>query len=245
MRGMAYRADFAISIAVSLLFSAMGPLFQFFLYRNSNGYPGWTWDQILVFQAVLLLSNGLCETLLGGVRGQIEGLMQNGEFDRVLLKPWPPLLLILSGGFNPAGLGGLVAGVAAIAWAGWNAGLPGGAVGVAAFLVFLAARLLLQAAVHIVYCALTVRWVYPMRLPEIVDKILNWGNFPLEVFPRILQLVFTTIVPFSLACHWPAKALLGEAGPVSVASLACAAVGFFLCVLFWNAQLKRYSSGGG
>jgi ABC-2 type transport system permease protein len=245
MRGMAYRLDFALSIAVSLGFSAIGPLFQFFLYRKSNGYPGWTWDQILVFQAVLLLLNGLCETLFGSMRGQIDALMQNGEFDRLLLKPRAPLLLILTGGFTPSGLGALIAGIAATAWACARSGLPGGAAGLLLFPAFVAARILLQMSAHIVYCVLTVRWVYTMRLAEIIDKILNWGNYPLEVFPKAARLAFSTVLPFSVACYWPAKALLGPLGWLALSSLGGTAALFVICLALWRAQLRRYASGGG
>jgi ABC-2 type transport system permease protein len=245
MRMMAYRVDFVLSLIVTLGFSAMGPLFQYLLYSNSRGYPGWNFDQILVFQAALLLLGGLAETCFGSIRASIDALMANGEFDRLLLKPWPPLLLIMTSGFNPAGLGSLSVGLGLTVWASLRIGLPGGLAGVGLFAVFLAARLALQAGVHILYCFFTVRWVYTMRLSEIMDKILAWGNFPLEVFPRVLQLIFVTFVPFSIACYWPAKALLGPVGILALASLGGTALFLTLTILLWRGQLKSYASAGG
>jgi ABC-2 type transport system permease protein len=245
MRLLAYRVDFVLSIVVSLGFSVMGPLFQFLLYRNSRGYPGWSWDEILVFQAVLLLVGGLSETLFGAVRGQMENMTANGEFDRLLIKPRRPLLLIMTAGFSPSGLGGFLVGLVLTAWAAIHAGLPGGVLGVALFLVFIVVRVVFQAAVQILYCFFTLRWVYPMRLGEIFDKVLAWGNNPLEIFPQALRMVFCTVVPFAVAAYWPAKALLGPVSWLALTSVA--GVGLFLLVvlMLWKRQLAKYSSAGG
>lgn len=242
---LAYRADFVLSVLVSFLFSAMGPLFQFLLYTNSSGYPGWSWDEILVFQGVLILTGGLCETVFGSLRWQIDSLMERGEFDRLLLKPWPPLMLLMTSGFNASGFGSVLVGAGATIWAVARLGFPGGGIGIAVFLVFLAARIALQASAHILYCFFTVRWVYTMRLGEIMDKILGWGNYPVEVFPRFLRMIFTTVLPFSVACYWPSKALLGPVGWMSLASLT--GLGLFLAftLFLWKGQLAKYTSAGG
>lgn len=245
MRLMAYRVDFVLSLVVGLGFSAMGPVFQFLLYQRSAGYPGWSLEEILLFQAVLLLIGGLCETAFGSIRVSIDGLMERGEFDRLLLKPWPPLLIILTSGFNPSGIGTLLAGSGLCIWAIIHTGLPAGGLGIIFFIIFLALRLLLQASVHILYCFFTVRWVYTMRLSEIMDKIMNWGNYPLEVFPRALRLVFTTFLPFSVACYWPAKSLLAPLGWAALASAGGVILFFAFTLALWRGQLSRYTSAGG
>lgn len=245
MRMLAYRLDFILGILVSFLFSALAPLFQFLLYTNSSGYPGWSWDEILVFQGILILTGGLCETAFGSLRSNITALLERGEFDRLLLKPLPPLFIIMTSGFNPSGAGSLIVGAAATVWAVARIGIPGGATGILLFLVFLTARLALQAAAHILYCFFTVRWVYTMRLEEIMDKILAWGNYPVEVFPRFVQLLFTTIIPFSVACYWPARALLGPTGWLALASLAGTGLLVWGTLLLWKHQLEQYTSAGG
>lgn len=245
MRMLAYRVDFVLSLVVALGFSSLAPLFQFLLYRSSNGYPGWSWDQILVFQSVLLLTQGLSETLFGAIRGQVESMMANGEFDRLMIKPRRPLLLILTGGFQPSGLGSVIAGIILVVISSARAGLPPGAMGVLVFLALLGVRLVFQVAVQVLYCFFTLRWVYPMRLSEIMDKVQAWGNYPLEIFPRALGVVFSTVVPFSIACHWPARALLEPVGLMALGAVAGTGAFLALSLVLWRHQLRKYSSGGG
>ncbi len=245
MRMMQYRFNFIMGLFVAFGFSALGPLAQFLLYSNSNGYPGWNWDQMLLFQAVLLLVNGLTDILFGSVRRTIDSLMEKGEFDRLLLKPFPPLLMLLTSGFKPYGLGTVVVGIAGTLWAVIRIGMPAGVLGFVYFIIFLFARVLLQAGVHILYCFFTVRWIYPMRLDEITDKILSYGNYPMEIYPMFLQTVFTTVVPFAIACYWPAKALLGPVSWTAFTALGGTILFVLVTVLLWKHQLKSYVSGGG
>jgi ABC-2 type transport system permease protein len=245
MRKMQYRADFAMGVLVALGFSALGPLAQFLLYSKSNGYPGWSWDQMLLFQATLLLMGGICDVLFGTLRENIDALMEKGEFDRLLLRPYPPLMLLLTGGFKPYGLGSVLVGIGAVIYAAARLGFPGGVGGCLLFFLFLAARLVLQIAVHVLYCFFSVRWVYTMRLGEIMDKVMSYGNYPMEIFPRAIRVIFETFLPFAIACYWPAKALLGPLGWMAAASVGGTVL--FLCftLALWRGQLKSYVSAGG
>jgi ABC-2 type transport system permease protein len=244
-RLMQYRADFAVGLAACFALSATGPLFQLLIYTRTSGYPGWTWRQILVFQAILLLSTGIREAFFGDVRPQIERFVERGEFDRLLLKPFPPLLLLLTGGFAPHALGTLLAGVGTLVWAAQYAGGGPDPLGYLLFVVFLAAATLLHLSVHILYCTLTVRWTYPMRLSESMDRVSTFGEYPLEVFPLALRTVFLTVLPLSIATYWPAQALLGRAGAGAWVALAAAVSLAVVVARLWGRQMRHYASAGG
>jgi ABC-2 type transport system permease protein len=244
-RLMQYRADFFIGVFVSFGFSLMGPLFQFLLYTRTRGYPGWSWSQILLFQGVLLLVGGLRDTLFGEVQMQIDRLMDKGEFDQLLLKPCPPLLNLLVCGFSPKALGTLLVGGSAVTWAWLSSGSPVTLSAILLFLLFLGASILLFSCASIFYCSLTVRWIYTMRLGEMLGKVLMFSDFPLNVYPLALRTVFVTVLPFSIAIHWPAQALLGRLEPGAWIAFCATVAAWALSYMFWLSQMKRYSSGGG
>jgi ABC-2 type transport system permease protein len=244
-RMMQYRVDFAVGVLVSLGFSAMMPLFQLLIYSRTRGFPGWSYHQILLFQGVLLVTSGLRELLLGDVRPQIEQLTERGELDRLLTKPFPPLLLILTGGFSPYSFGLIVVGAGTLgyAWAQPGVGVTVG--GFALFLVLLCASLMLALSASILYCTLAVRWTYLMRLDETMDKVLGFGNYPLQVYPTFFRVVFLTLLPFSVATFLPAQALLGRVGPSALTATAATLAVFVLMLWFWHRQLEQYTSAGG
>ena len=111
-RGMAYRTDFFLNLIISLVFTSMGPIVQYLIFSQTNGYPGWNTDQILLFQGILLFTMGLNNTVLGEVRGTAVNIMRNGDFDRYLIKPYPAIGVLLTGGFSLKHVGTLIAGTA-------------------------------------------------------------------------------------------------------------------------------------
>jgi ABC-2 type transport system permease protein len=244
-RLLQYRTDFAVGMVACFGLAATGPVFQLLIYSRTNGYPGWTWPQILVFQAILLLSTGIREAVFGDVRPQIEQLVERGEFDRLLVKPFPPLLLLLTGGFAPHALGTLVAGAGTLIWAAQYSGGAPGPMAYLLFLVFLGAATLLHLSVHILYCTLTLRWTYPLRLSESMDRVTTFGEYPLEVFPLALRTMFLTVLPLSVATYWPAQALLGRANAGAVIALAGTGCLAGAVVWLWGRQLRHYTSAGG
>jgi ABC-2 type transport system permease protein len=244
-RLMQYRVDFAVGMVACFALSATGPVFQLLIYARTSGYPGWTWRQILVFQAVLLLSTGIREVFFGDVRPQIERLVERGEFDRLLLKPFPPLLHLLSGGFAPHALGTLLAGTGTLIWAARYGGAAPDPVAYLLFVVFLGAATLLHLSVHILYCTLTLRWTYPLRLSESMDRVATFGEYPQEVFPLALRTVLVTVLPLSVATYWPAQALLGRVNAVAWIALAGAVALTVVVVRLWGRQLRHYASAGG
>ncbi len=242
---MQYRTDFTIGLLMALSFSAIGPLFQFLIYTQTKGYPGWNLNQILLFQGILLLSSGIQSTFFGEVRGQIVQLMWQGEFDRLLLKPFPPLLNLLTGGFSPSAIGTLLIGGGTIAWTWVRSGAALTWSAFFLFLLFLGVGVMLSLSATILFSTLTVRWVDPMRLSEVLDKMFFFGYYPLDVYPLVWRTLFITVLPFSVAVYWPAQALLGRLD-LSAWVAAGATLTIWVGVIwFWDRQLKQYTSAGG
>ena len=80
-RSMEYRLDFFLGLFVNLLLSLAGPLFQYLLFAQVDGYPGWGISEIILFQGVLLLVLGLKTLLFGGVFVYVQRLSVVSESD--------------------------------------------------------------------------------------------------------------------------------------------------------------------
>ncbi len=242
---MQYRLDFFLGILLTFGVAAVGPLLQFLIYTQTKGYPGWNLNQILLFQAVFLLSTGIEATCFGEVRGTLGRLMVRGEFDRLLLKPFPPLLQLFTSGFSPYSLGTLLLGCGIVAWTWLRSGADLTLSAFFSFLVFLTIGVMLSLSASILYCALTVRWVYTSMLRLLLDFMFYYTGRPLDVYPLFWRTLFITVLPFSVAVHWPAQALLGRLD-LSAWIAAGATLIIWLGVLwFWGRQLKQYTSAGG
>ena len=120
-RSMEFRADFITGIITTIILACGSLIFQYFLYTNTKGFPGWTYDQILLFQSLFLLVTGLRNSLFGDVKQVIDNCVFQGQFDRLLLLPAKPLVNIFSSGFNYTNVGTVFIGVAALIFSFFSA----------------------------------------------------------------------------------------------------------------------------
>jgi ABC-2 type transport system permease protein len=244
-RAMEFRADFISGILLSLVFSGMAPLFQFFIYSKTNGYPGWSLDQIILFQAVFLLWAGINDTLFGNVRYIIEFTVQYGFLDRFLTLPYSAIGIILTRGFNYKGIGTAIAGIIALIYSvlslpysfhWWNFAL---------FFIFILLGLVLSISLLIIFGVIAIRIIYVMKLQDIMNRITFFGSFPAEIYNGAIRFTYLTVLPIGMWIYYPAQALLGRLNKFAVyGSLFCVVV-FFVSILLWNYQIKRYVSAGG
>ena len=244
-RAMEFRVDFIFSFITSFIFSFLGPLFQFFIYSKTNGYPGWTFDQIMLFQAIMLLYSGITETLLGNVRYFMETLVQYGLLDRYLLLPHSTIGYILTKGFNYRAFGITVAGFSTLVFMTLRMGLIVHWQQILLFSMFILLGIILMAAFNIFYCILALRIIVVVRLKEILDRVFFFAGFPAEIYSGVIRFIYLTILPLGIWIYYPAQTLLGRLNYLSIFGSAATIILFYASLKIWKNQIKNYTSAGG
>lgn len=244
-RSMEYRTDFFLGVLVSLCFSSLAPLVQLLIFLKTRGYPGWQFYEVILLQGMLLFWFGLKDTFFGEVRPLINNLIWKGEFDRLLLKPFPAIGIILASGFNYYGFGSLIAGIgiSTFALVKLNIGISMGSSLI--FFLFMVFGMVMYMAVSVIYCTIIVLVVWPGRVGEIFDKLLRFAEFPLEIYSGIIRLALMTVIPLSVFVYFPTQALLGRLPLMAYLSIPISLLFFLLSIFIWNNQLKNYRSAGG
>lgn len=245
LKAMEFRLEFFTGIITSLAFSCIVPLFQFLIYKNTRGYPGWTFDEILLFQAVLLFWIGFTDTIFGDIKPLMEATIQYGLFDRYLIFPYPPLVILLTRGFNYRSTGTLLAGIIALTYAFIKLSISLTWWRIVLFLVYFAAGILLYLALLILYCTIALRLVYVLNLSVVLDKIIQLGNWPVEIFSGTLKIISFSVLPIAIWINIPCRILLGHLEVTAVFSLIPALILFIVSLILWNKNLKNYTSAGG
>jgi ABC-2 type transport system permease protein len=244
-RAMEFRADFFSGIFISLIFSGMAPLFQFFIYSKTNGYPGWNLEQIILFQAVFLLWTGISDLLFGNVRVYIESTIQSGLMDRLLVLPYSSIGIILTRGFNYKGIGTALAGMVALVIAIIHLPVKFHWWYLLQFLFFFIIGILLTVSLLIIFCTIALRIIYVMRLKEVMDRVMFFGSFPAEIYSGLIRFVYLTAIPIGIWIYYPAQALLGRLDIYAIYGALISVALFFISKTLWNFQVKKYISAGG
>jgi len=244
-RHMQYRADFLIGVFVSLVVAFAQPLIQLVFYKGVNGFEDWNIDQIIVFQGVMMVWIGIKDTLFGRVRSDVQTMVRDGSFDRLLNKPYSPLVLIFSGGFNFLGIGPLLAGLAVFFYSLSRNAVSLGISDALILMVFWVSGLVLYIAILTVYCAVLIHLMSMNRLEEIMDKFLRLSEYPLNIYPQSAQWILTLLLPLAVWIYFPSQAILKRLDGSSFISVAVCIILLFASIKFFNISLRKYSSAGG
>lgn len=245
LKGMQYRFDFFLGLLVSMGMSSLGPIFQYLIFTKMKGYPGWNLNQIILFQGVMLLWLGIKDLLFGEIRGNMEAMIKGGGFDRLLLKPYSTLGIILTGGFYYQGIGSVIAGLVvtvistkrlALSLSLWQIGMTAG---------FFLIGILLYLSVTIIYCSVVILIVHMGRLGQILDRLLEFSQYPIEVFAPWVRMIAVILFPVALWIYFPTQMLLSRINSKVFASIASCILVFLISIKFWELSIKKYTSAGG
>lgn len=244
-RNMAYRLDFFIGLLISIGNAAVGPLFQYLLFTNTKGYPGWNLEQVILFQGMVLLFSGIKGLLFGNVCGYVEDMVWSGTFDRLMTLPYKPIKLLLCSGFNLSNIGAFLTGAFLVVYSCIAMGLRITVLQLLLVLGAILCGLALYAAFLVMYCILLIMVTKNGRIRDIIDALFNFGGYPLEIFPQVIKTVLLTALPFMVFAYFPSQVLLSRADMAILpgAILCFALFGFSLWL--WELKLKKYTSAGG
>lgn len=246
VRTIQYRADFLINVFLAMAFSSVAPIVQFLIFTKTKGYPGWTLDQIILFQGCLLLWGGIKNTLFGQIKFKMNQFVQKGLLDRLLLKPYPVIASILSDGFQIASIGTIIAGAAIILYSLDKMKIDLTAFQILLFLYVYILGMTFYISVLILFCSINVLVVFIGRLGDILDKLLQFSEYPIEIFPKTGRVLFVTFAPIAVWIYFPSQILLNRIEFASLIGLSFFCIlSFFISLLFWDFTLKKYTSAGG
>ncbi len=76
----------------------------------------------------------------------------------------------------------------------------------------------------------------------IFQSMYEAGRWPVAIYPPVLRLMLTFIVPVAFAVTVPASALVGRISWTALAGTLLAAIAFFIAArLFWRRGVRSYS----
>ena len=244
-KSMAYRLNFLLEALISLLFTLVGPIMQYLLFTQTKGYPGWNLNEILLFQGVLLFSMGLKSTLFGNFKSQFISLVRQGDLDRLLLRPYSPNNTLLATSFNQDGIVTMLTGLAIIIYISVSLNLAVTFSAVVLFVLCMVFAMIMGVSLDIFHNGIIVLTVADGGLQGIMNAYLRFAEYPIQIYPKLLQVAFTTVFPIAMYIYFPTQALLGRMDLTLLYALAGILLFVFMSLVFWHIAIKKYTSAGG
>lgn len=212
---------------------------------------GWKVGEVALLYGMMSISLGMAELFGAGI-AIFSDMIRLGDFDRILLRPAAPLILVLGSDFRLRRLGRIVQGIATIIVA--LTLLPGlrwtwlkaiaMVIGIASGSLIFISVLLLGATV----CFWTVETTE-------LTNILTYGgremlSYPLTIYNQFLQRFFLFVVPLAFGSFVPTCYILGRSLPfglpreITFAAPLIALLFAWLTNQVWKFGVRHYESTG-
>ncbi len=241
---LAYRIDFFMSVFIMLLFELIIPFATFLIYRSGGAFPGWSFGEVLLVQAVFLLAKGVVNPFFAGIVWNTLIRVREGTYDLLLIKPRSVLFMTLLTSIDVEDLGKLLGGVGVLVLA--LSGLPAAAPeNWLAFVLLFACSVCVFMSFSFFMAGSCFKWVGNSRVYEIFDALSAFAMYPMSIFSKGLRVLVTAVIPLAIMAFIPASVLLGKSIEYLAFALGSGAVFLAAGAFFWTRMLRSYTSAGG
>ena len=241
-----YEGDFWIMSVAALVTQGMGIVFLWAIFRAIPQINGWRfWDVVLIYSLVAV-TEGIAVLLAQGA-WSMAVTVNLGGLDTILVRPYSPLLQVLSSQIGMNGLGNLALGgslfVAALVRVGvaWSPGR----IATAAF-VFAFAPLVKIGLNILTNCSafwLKTPW---SMFPFAFHTLGELARYPISIYGVVVRVILSVVLPYAFMSYFPATAVLSLGSTSWLGLLTPVAAVWCLLLGRWAFRrgLLRYESAG-
>jgi ABC-2 type transport system permease protein len=244
---MEYRADFWIGAVGAILQQLVSIVFLLTFFGHISSLGGWSLWRILVLQGIVMTADGIREMFADGV-WKLRADVNDGSFDRVLVRPVPPALQQVTAlasihGIGNAGLGlvVLIIGLARseLTWHWWSLPL---------LVITVACGTVLNTSISFLTNMIAF-WepAAQSAFPTMIALMRDFAKFPLDVYGVAIRFVATVLLPYGLISYYPSRLLLGIGQPPgwwAVTPMIAAVAAVLVTSVVWHRGLNRYQGVG-
>ena len=245
-----YRANFLIMALMGIVYQCTGFAFIWVVLARFQALAGWTLGEVAFLYGLRLIMHAINGALTGGLYS-LEWKVRQGEFDRYLVRPMPPLLQLMCERIHVSIAGDLIGGLALFAAAASLVAVNWTPLALLYLVLAVFGGALVELALRVLFSALAFRFLSANAFMSVLDTVFsNFTNYPLNIFGSVLEFLLTFGVPLAFMAYFPAVVLLGRTGELQVSPIfaygAPLAGIVWLCValLVFHHEMRNYQSAG-
>jgi ABC-2 type transport system permease protein len=242
---MAYKFNFLLRMLTLMTFDLVLPFITILIYLKSNGFVGWDFNEILLFQGVFIFVNSIDRMFFQKVDWSLSYDVRGGNFDRYLLFPVNTLAYISFSNFALEHIADMLLGIALIIYAIIKISPVLTLLHIILFFAYICLALVFVFSLAVIKYSIIIRVVRIGRLGELFNTVLDYGQYPINIYNAFLSSLFRYILPLAVIAYFPSTVLLDRASANIIEVAAVILVIFIFSVNLWKYSLKYYTSAGG
>lgn len=216
---------------------------------NFGSLAGWEPEEVLFMYALWLLTYAIGASFTFNLSLAFREMAINGTMDEAFCRPMPPFLYLLAMNFNIAYVSHITLSAAAMIFSMTRLDISWGAGEWLWFFVTLLSGGLITACMMLLcmFPALRLRSRSPLSMFFWQGR--EFAQYPITIYPRAIQFIFTAILPFGFVAFYPAQVLLGRQDGLLPGVMMWLAPGVAVILagataLVWRVVSRKYESAG-
>ena len=245
-----YRASFIMQTLAQLVMEGGEMMAVILVMNRFEKLNQWTPGNLYFFFGMMSVTFYLTEIFGRGMTGNFPSMVRTGQLDTLLLRPRGVLTQVMCSGADPRRITCIAVGTAAmiigsrmseVQWTALKA------LALAESILMGCLLILGLFMIEAIFC------IHSVKSVELVNALTYGGRsaceYPIDIYPRPLRVLFTVVAPFALTLHVPAAWILDKplygwpTWTVFVCPLAGAVTLGIMVALFQKA-MRYYRSTG-
>jgi len=245
-----YRVSFSLSSVAQFLGVGVEFLAVWVLLDRFGAVRGWALPELAILFAIVNIAFAVAESFGRGF-DMFPGVVKNGDFDRLLLRPRSTAFQVSCREFQFLRVGRLLLGVVLFAWGAAHSSVAFGAAKLALLAGAVAGGACVFYGLFILQATMSF---WTIESLEIINALTYGGTetaqYPLTFYRRWFRGFFTFVVPLAFVSYIPAGVLLGRETvpalpePLRWASPIVGVAFLGVTLLIWRFGERRYVSTG-
>lgn len=242
---MQYKASFLLTAIGQFLVSFTIFLGIFFMFQRFSKVEGFTYSEVLLCFAIMLMEFSLAEMFARGF-DQFSGLVKTGEFDRILVRPRNEIIQVLGSKFELTRIGRMMQAVVMFIYGIAKSEITWSVTKLLTVVFMLAGGTVVFTALFLIYAALCFFTLDGLEFMNIfTDGAREFGKYPIGIYGEKVLLFTTFVIPYALIQYYPLLYLLGHRTSAFYIFLPLFACLFLVpTMLLWKFGVRHYASSG-
>ena len=206
-----YPASFIMQTLAQLVMEGGEMMAVILIMNRFERLNQWMPGDLYFFFGVMSVTFYLTEIFGRGVTGNFPSMVRSGQLDTLLLRPRGILTQVLCSGVDPRRITCIAVGVTAMIIGGSMSGIHWTmlkALALAESILMGELLILGLFLIEAVFC------IHSVKSIELVNALTYGGRsaceYPIDIYPRPLRVLFTVIAPFALTLHVPVAWILDK-----------------------------------
>ena len=247
---MQHRFAFITEVLFGLVYNSLGFLFMYVVLNQFNAIGTWTLGDVTLLYGIRLAGHGLWALAFANSLS-IDYYVQQGEWDRLLIRPAPAFLQMMFINFRVAVFGDALIGILVLAMGLSLTTIAWTPAKVVFFVAAIVGSAAIDGAFQVGPGALAFRHFSSESLRGNLDFLANqFGGYPLSILQGGTMYLLTYVIPLAFVAWVPGAVLLGRTSELPMPAWLAWSMPLLGVTLLWLAvrfflrESRHYQSAG-